>query len=408
MLPEAYKRVIGAPGVAQPLVGVVIGRLSIAAEPLSTVLLVHGTTGSFAAAGAVMGAYSLAAAVGLPIQGRVMDRIGQTPVILTTTAINALGFVGLILLAHGGASTVALCGIAAVAGLGTIPTGAAMRTLWTNLVPDVELRQAAFAVDAVAIDVAFIFGPLIAAAVIAIATPAASLGVCVGLGLTGSAIFATSPASRAWQGHGGRDGAPPTPVRSRGILVLMGAALGVGLALGAIELAITAFASHHGAAELGGALIAIQAVGSAAGGLWYGARRWRRGPGERMPLVALAFAISLAPLVAVPSLAIAFPLMAISGLALAPTISLIYLLLDSHAPAGTGAEATGWILTAIVGGASVGNAVAGIAVSEVSPNLGLAVGFAGGLVTLGATWLGRQNLRAPTVREQPFARVHSM
>src|SRR5215475_15612763 len=106
MVPEAYRRVLGAPGVKQPLVGVIIGRLSIAAEPLSTVLLVHGTTGSFAAAGAVMGAYSIAAAIGLPIQGRVMDRIGQTPVILTTTVINATGFIALILLAHGGAPTV--------------------------------------------------------------------------------------------------------------------------------------------------------------------------------------------------------------------------------------------------------------------------------------------------------------
>ena len=81
MFPEAYRRVLGAAGVKQPLAGVVIGRLSIAAEPLSTVLLVHGTTGSFAAAGAVMGAYSIAAAIGLPIQGRLMDRVGQTRVI---------------------------------------------------------------------------------------------------------------------------------------------------------------------------------------------------------------------------------------------------------------------------------------------------------------------------------------
>jgi hypothetical protein len=29
-------------------------------------------------------------------------------------------------------------------------------------------------------------------------------------------------------------------------------------------------------------------------------------------------------------------------------------------------------------------------------------------VSLVATWLGRANLRMPAVREQPFARVHSM
>ena len=108
-----------------------------------------------------------------------MDRIGQTRVILTTTAITAAGSTGLILLAHGGATVAALCAVAAFAGLGTVPTGTAMRTLWSDLVPQSDLRQAAFALDAVAIDVAFIVGPLIAAAVIAVASPTASLSVCI-------------------------------------------------------------------------------------------------------------------------------------------------------------------------------------------------------------------------------------
>jgi hypothetical protein len=393
MVPESYRRVLGANGVKQPLIGTVIGRFSIAAEPLSTVLLVHAATGSFAAAGAVLAAYSIAAAISLPIQGRVIDRIGQTRVILTTSSINAIGFVGLILLAHGDAPVAALCAAATIAGLGTIPLGTTMRTLWSKLVPDEELRQAAFALDAVAIDVAFIVGPLIAAAVIALASPTASLCVCIALMATGSVVFVTSPASRSWRGvpaeHRGVG-----PLRSPGVHVLMGAALGIGIAVGAAELAITAFATEHGVAELGGTLIAAQAVASTAGGLWYGARTWRKPPGERLPKVGLAFALSFVPLVAVPSVGAAFPLMALSGLALAPAISLVYLLLDSIAPTGTEAEATGWILTAIVGGAAMGNAAAGIAVTEAGPHLGLAVGLAGGFVTLGVAWLGRHSLRS--------------
>lgn len=394
MFPQAYRRVLGAPGVRQPLAGVVIGRLSIAAEPLSTVLLVHGSTGSFAAAGAVMAAYSIAAAISLPVQGRVMDRIGQTGVILTTTAITAAGFISLILLTHGGAPVAVLCVAAAFAGLGTVPTGTAMRTLWSDLVPQSDLMQAAFALDAVAIDVAFIAGPLIAATVIALASPAASLSVCIALTLLGSTVFASSRASRTWRGAPAQH-RRTGPLRAPSVWVLMGAALGVGIAVGAAELAITAFASEHGAAELGGTLIAVQALASTAGGLWYGARNWGNPPGQRLPAVAVVFALSLAPLVAIPSLPVAFPLMALSGLALAPAISLIYLLLDSLAPVGTAAEATGWVLTAIVGGAAVGNALAGIAVTEASPHAGMAVALAGGLVTLGATWLGRRRLSLP-------------
>src|SRR5256885_15160988 len=163
MVPESYKRVLGAAGVGRPLTGPVVGRLWIAAEPLSTVLLVHAATGSFAAAGAVLAAYSIAAAISLPVQGRVIDRIGQTRVILTTTAINGAGFIALILLAHRGAPVAVLCVAGAIAGLGTIPPGTTMRTLWSELVPDEELRQAALALDAVALGGAFIVGPPIAA-----------------------------------------------------------------------------------------------------------------------------------------------------------------------------------------------------------------------------------------------------
>jgi MFS family permease len=290
---------------------VVIGRLSIAAEPLSTVLLVHGSTGSFAAAGAVMAAYSIAAAISLPVQGRVMDRIGQTRVILTTTALTAVGFTGLIVLAHDGASVAVLCAAGAFAGLGTIPTGTAMRTLWSDLVPESDLRQAAFALDAVAIDVAFIVGPLIAAAVIAVASPTASLSVCIALSLLGSTVFATSRASRTWRGRRLSTG---------------GSGPAIGRRLGADgrgprrrDCGRRRRAGDHGLrvrTRGGGAgrnADRRTGVASTAGGLWYGAHHWRRPPGERLPGVSPVFALSFAPLVAVPSLGAAFPLMALSG-----------------------------------------------------------------------------------------------
>ena len=406
MIPDAYRRVLGSRGVTAPLLGVTINRLAIAAQPLSTILLVRGSTGSFAAAGLVLASYSLSAAGSLPVQGRVIDRVGQTPVIAAVTVVNSAAFAALIPLAAAHASVVAMAAAGTVAGLSTPPLGSAMRSLWAGLVPDPDLRQAAFTLDAVAIDVAWILGPTMAAGLIAVASPSAALGMCVALTLLGSAVFAGSAASRTWRGAPAHERGS-SPLRSPGVLVLMSAALGVGVMVGGIEISLTAFASDHGAAELGGTLVAVQAVGSAAGGLWFGARDWRVPPGERLPAIALVFAVCAAPVVAVPSVAAAFPLMALSGLGLAPTIAVIYLLLDSLAPRGTAVEATGWVLTAIIIGAALGNGAAGVAVSESSPHLGLAVGLMGGLVTLTSSWLGRRSLREPARGEQPFARVHS-
>jgi hypothetical protein len=393
VIPNTYKRVLSNRAVRMPLAGVTISRLAIAAEPLSVILLVKGSTGSFAAAGLVVACYSLAAAGSLPVQGRVIDRIGQTSVIAVVTVVNAIAFAALIPLAAADAAVATMAVAGMIAGLTTPPLGSSMRSLWTGLVPDPELRQAAFTLDAVAIDVAWILGPTMAAGVIAAASPSASLGMCVALSLLGSAVFAGSAASRAWRGTPAHERGSG-PLRSPGVRVLMGAAFGVGVMVGAIEISITAFASDHGAAELGGTLVAIQAVGSVAGGLWFGARDWDGPAGNRLPAIALVFALCAAPLVAVPSVGAAFPLMALSGLGLAPIIAVIYLLLDSLAPRGTSVEATGWVLTAIIVGAALGNGAAGAAVTELSPHVGLAVGLAGAVLAAVVSALGQRALGA--------------
>jgi len=215
----------------------------------------------------------------------------------------------------------------------------------------------------------------------------------VALSILGSTVFAASRASRKWRGepHGlGLIG----PLRSGGVLTLMGVGLGVGVAVGAVELGMTAVAADHGVRELGGALLATQAAGSLVGGLIYGSRAWRWQPPLRLGVLSVALAVSTLPLVVTPSLAATFPLALVSGLTLAPTVSVLYSLLDSVAPPGTATEATGWVLTAFVGGASAGAGLAGAAVNASGPHAGLAVGLAGTVLAATVAVFGRNGLRA--------------
>src|SRR5690349_20199737 len=145
MIPRAYQRILAIRAVRLPLAGATVGRLPFAAEALTLVLLVQGATGSFADAGLVNAFYSLGAAAGLPTQGRIVDRVGQTRVIAIATAINALALVGLVLVAEDGASMLGMSAIAVFAGFAIPPLGTSIRTLWSDLVPDDELRQSAFA-----------------------------------------------------------------------------------------------------------------------------------------------------------------------------------------------------------------------------------------------------------------------
>ena len=412
MIPSSYRRILSIRSVRLPLAGATIGRLPFAAGPLTLLLLVQGATGSFADAGLVSACYALGEAAGLPTQGRIVDRVGQTRVLAIATAINAIALVGLVLLAEGDASLAAMCAVAVFAGFAIPPLGTSIRTLWSELVPDHELRQSAFALDAVTVEVAFIIGPLLAALVIGIASPAAGVLVNVGLSILGSTLFAVSRASRRWHGqpHGlGLIG----PLRSGGVLTLMGVGLGVGVAVGAVELGMTAVAADDGARELAGALLATQAAGSLIGGLVYGGRVWRTPGPRRLGLLAVALALTTAPLVATPSLPATFPLALLAGFTLAPTVSVLYLLLDSVAPPGTATEATGWVLTAFVAGASAGAGLAGAAVHASGPHAGLAVGLAGTVLSALVAWLWQHRLthepapEAVPSGEQPFARVHS-
>jgi MFS family permease len=394
VVPSAYKRVLSIPAVRLPLIGAVIGRLPFAAQALTVLLLVQGATGSFADAGLVNACYSFGAALGLPTQGRIVDRIGQTRVIATATAVNAVALVGLVLLAKGRSSMPPMCVVAVFAGFAVPPIGVSIRTLWSELVPDPDLRQSAFALDAVTVEVAFIVGPLLAALVIGIASPAAGVLMNVALTILGSSLFAVSRASRSWRGqpHGlGLMG----PLRSAGVLTLMGVGLGVGVGVGAVELGMTAVAADDGLRELGGALLATQAAGSLVGGLIYGTRTWRTPGARRLAMLSLVLAITTIPLVLTPSLEATFPLALISGLALAPTVSVLYVLLDAVAPTGTATEATGWVLTAFVAGASAGAGLAGAAVHASGPHAGLAVGLAGTLIAALVAGLGHGKLRSP-------------
>jgi MFS family permease len=376
-----------------PLLGALVGRLPIAALSLATIILVREETGSFAVAGIVEACAGMAAAVSLPVQGRLVDRLGQTRVLLPVAAANPVALVGLVLAAKGGADPVALAAIGAVSGA-TIPAlGSCMRTLWSELVPDPALRQSAFALDAVMLEVCFIAGPLGTAALVGFASPAAALIANAAFSTIGTLMFAASRASRSWRGSPVRRHWAG-PLRSAGVVVLLLAELWSGAALGSMEIATTAFAIQLGWAGLAGALVAVQAAASMAGGLWYGTRRHDASAADRYPRLCLLIAVGFAPLMLMDSMASALPLMALSGFALAPAAAVVYMLIDELAPPESMTEVSTWLITALVVGVAAGTAIGGGLVSDDHAWRGFAAALLAAIVSwLIAQW-GRPALRA--------------
>jgi MFS family permease len=376
MVPSTYRRLLAIRATRIPLLGVAIGRLPLAAGSLATILFVRAQTGSFAVAGAVEACAAIAAGISLPIQGRVIDRVGQTRVLTTMGLLNPVADVVLVIVGKAGAGPVALCVAGAFTGI-TIPAlSASMRTLWSMLVPDAELRQSAFALDAVLLELIFIVGPLTVSVLVAVASPTVALLLNAALAGIGTAIFAGSRASRAWRGDPQDHGLLGPAIRSRKIHGLFAVEAAVGAAVGAMEVAATAFASQEGSREIAGALIAVQAGASLVGGLWYGSRARPGQAAERYPLILLVLAVCFLPLAFARSLGSLFPLMALSGFAFAPSSAVVYMLIDELTPPGAATESTSLVTTALVAGVALGNAVSGAVVGDGHASRGFAAAAA--------------------------------
>src|SRR5919197_2891742 len=78
-----YRALLSLPGAKRPVIASSLGSLPIGLFGLAILLLVEGSTGSFASAGRVVGAFGLGNAFGAVAQGRLMDRLGQTRVLRT-------------------------------------------------------------------------------------------------------------------------------------------------------------------------------------------------------------------------------------------------------------------------------------------------------------------------------------
>lgn len=393
MIPAAYRELLTIRGIRLPLVGSLVGRLPLASQGLAILFLVQHVTGSFADAGLVE-AFALAGVgIGLPVQGRFVDRLGQPRVLLPSAVLNAASLVALVIVARGGASLAELALLSALSGLTVPPISSCIRGLWAAMLDDVHALQSAYALDAVIIEVAFITGPLLAAGLTAAVSPSAAVLAGAVLTLTGTVAFALSGASRAWQARAGGQQHWAGALRSPGIWILAGASAGFGFSNGAMVLALTAFGNSHDSAEIVGPLLSIQAVASMIGGIWFGARRWRSPVDQQYPRFNLLLALGLAPLILVPSVAVMGGLMILAGLAIAPATAIEYVLVDRIAPPGTSTEAFGWVITAAVLGSGIGAALAGSVVNGGNLRLGFFLAFAGAALAWIVSLIGRPKLQ---------------
>jgi MFS family permease len=352
-----YRRVLGAPRVLSIVSASLLARLPGGMAGLALILYVHGTSGSFGAAGIVAGALTIGFGITGPLLGRLVDRRGSRPVMVPGAILAAAALAAIVPLGDGGAGTVPMAAAAFIAGAATPPVSGILRQHWADLVAPADLTTA-YACDAILFEAIFIAGPLLVGILAATAGTGSGVIVAAALGLTGTLLFARlAPIGAA------SDGAPRHwlgAIASRPLRLLVFAGVPLGAAFGALDVALPAFTAHNGFAALGGPCAAAVAVGSALGGIAYGIRHDLFGPPSRaMPALGALMTLLCLPLLAATDVVEMFFFAVLAGLCIAPLITVRNQLLQTSAPAGTATEAYTWLALAMTIGASLGSAVAG-------------------------------------------------
>ena len=385
-----YADILSLPAVPRLLSAAVIGRMPVGMGALALFLLVRGAGGSYAMAGLAVGASTVAGCVGAPLLGRLVDRQGQTRIMLPSMLVQVTALLLLAITAPG--EGVLLFGLCALYGFSAPPLAAAMRATWASLIDDRRQIGRAFTLDATAQEVIWILGPVLAAVLAEGISTRAPLIAMAAFSATGVVWFATSAQSRTWRAERNTDRHLLGPLNAGPVRRVLLSILGLAFAWGALELAIPAYAEQNDASA--GALLSIWAVGSVIGGLGYAARTWGGTPQRMMGILLglnlvsfLVLFLSQTPL----QLGI---LLLLTGVVNAPVIATFYVLIEELAPTGTVTEAFTWISTTFLVGISGGVALAGIVADAASPRTAWWLAVGGGVFAVLTVVIRHRGLHA--------------
>jgi hypothetical protein len=297
----------------------------------------------------------------------------------------------LVVAAEASAGAVALVVLAALAGALLPPVAPVVRVVLREVFDDGVVRETAYSLEAVIQELIWITGPLVVALVIAVASPAVAVGLVGTVGLTGTALFLSSPLLRSAPA-GTEASRRGSALASPELRALLGPLALMGAGLGATEVGLPSLALHAGSRPASGLLLALWSVGSMAGGLWYGARAWRSPLPLRYRMLLGLAVLCTAPLIAARSIAAGVVCSLLAGLTIAPMFSCQYALVGRAVTVGSETEAFTWVSAALIGGLAAGSAIGG---AVIGPG-GVSAPF---LVSCGATMLAALlavGVRAPS------------
>ncbi|WP_182906676.1 MFS transporter [Microbispora sp. H13382] len=347
-----YRGLFGTPGVKGFVISGFIGRAPMSMLGIGVILLISAVTGSYATAGAVAAAVSLAFAVAAPLSGRLVDRFGQAKVLVPFILLHAVSITALMLCAHAGAPQWTLYATGVASGATGLSLGSMVRARWSHVLKDSGRLHTAFSFESVADEMIFVGGPAFVTALTTGVNVYAGLIATIALALAGTLAFAcfrgTEPPAVRHRSAG------RSPIAIPGVAMLSAVFLAMGAVFGSIDIITVAFADEHGSKAASGFLLASIAAGSMVSGLWFGSRQWKISLRSRFVRGLSLFAAGLTPVLLMDDIRAMAPALFLAGLSISPTLITGFSLVERMVPAGQLTEGMAWISTALGLGVAAG------------------------------------------------------
>jgi MFS family permease len=352
-----YRDLLRTPGVARIMAAQLTARFPNGMTSLAILLHIQYVTGSYGAAGLVLGATSVGQAIAGPVTSRWMGVWGMRRVLTTTLVICAFAITAIALFE----TTVPVYMVLGlIAGLSTPPVQSAVRTIYPKMVNSRQLTPL-FSFDASLQEVIWIVAPVVITLVATQVGTVQALLLIVVILISGGAWFILSPEVGRVRIPRSRRSIGKVLAKPQVLLATVIGFLLIG-ACAAVEAGVVATFDHGGLEA--GIVLAIFSVGSLAGGLSFGhipIGRWAMA--RRLAIVAVGLTLTMFSL----NIFWIGGTLFLAGIGIAPALAVLFAMTSASVKFSETAEAYGWIGTGQLIGAAAGSAIAGFLIDGVGP-----------------------------------------
>ncbi|WP_273793020.1 MFS transporter [Brucella anthropi] len=366
-----YREIFSAPGAIGFSAAAFFARLPIAMAPVGIVAMLAQTHGEYWLAGAVSATFALTNAFIAPQISRLVDRYGQSRIVMPTTIVSVIAFALLIIATNQRWANWTLFVSAFFAGaMPSIP--AMVRARWTEIFRNRPELNTAFAFESAADELVYISGASLSVALAVSLFPEAGMLISTAFLTVGTIAFLLQRSSEPPVRPLDQSSPQRSAIWSRPVQIITLALIFVGSTFATAEVSVVAITRELGQPGAASLVIGVYAIGSFLLGITLGALALRI-PLQRQLMIAVSvLALTALPLpFAGTSTTLLATAVFLSGIAISPTFITAFGLIERRVPETMLTEGITWVMTGIGIGMALGAFVSGWVVD----NFGAANGF---------------------------------